>query len=44
MIFKFKIIPKGTTFTVGYVKDNWGSTWDFKGSVGYFCCDYIERV
>ena len=37
-------IPKGTTFTVGYVKDNWGSTWDFKGSVGYFCCDYIERV
>lgn len=37
-------IPKGTVFTVGYVKDNWGSTWDFKGGVGYFCCDYIEKV
>ena len=37
-------IPKGTVFTLGYVKDNWGSTWDFKGGVGYFCCDYIERV
>lgn len=37
-------IPKGTVFTIGYVKDNWGSTWDFKGQAGYFCCDYIERV
>lgn len=37
-------IPKGTVFTVGYVVDNWGSTWDFKGKVGYLCCDYIEKV
>ncbi len=37
-------IPKGTIFEVGYVYDNWGSTWDFKGQVGYFSCDYIERV
>ena len=37
-------IHEGTVFTVGYVKDNWRSTWDFKSSVGYFCCDYIERV
>lgn len=36
-------IPKGTVFTVGYVNNNWGSTWDF-GKVGYFCCDYIEKV
>lgn len=38
-----KTIPKGTIFTVGYVMDNWGSTWDF-GKVGYFCCDYIEKI
>lgn len=37
-------IKKGTVFEVGYVYNNWGSTWDFKGQVGYFCCDYIERV
>ena len=37
-------IPKGTVFTIGYVYNNWGSTWDFKGRVGYFCCDYIEKV
>lgn len=37
-------IPKGTIFEVGYVYNNWGSTWDFKGQVGYFSCDYIERV
>lgn len=37
-------IPKGTTFTLGYVLNNWGSTWDFKGKVGYICCDYIEKV
>lgn len=37
-------IPKGTIFEIGYVKDNWGSTWDFKGKVGYLCCDYIEKV
>lgn len=36
--------PKGTVFTIGYIHNNWGSTWDFKGQVGYFCCDYIERV
>ena len=37
-------IPKGTIFVAGYVYNNWGSTWDFKGQVGYFSCDYIERV
>lgn len=37
-------IPKGTTFNLGYVNDNWGSTWDFKSKVGYLCCDYIEKV
>lgn len=37
-------IPKGTIFEVGYVYNNWGSTWDFKGKVGYFCCNYIERI
>lgn len=37
-------IPKGTIFTIGYVKDNWGSTWNFKGKVGYLCCDYIEKI
>lgn len=37
-------IKKGTVFEVGYVYNNWGSTWDFKGQVGYLCCDYIERV
>ena len=37
-------IPKGTIFEVGYVYNNWGSTWDFKGQAGYFSCDYIERV
>ena len=37
-------IPKGTVFTVGYVNNNWGSTWDFKGQVGYLSCDYIEKV
>lgn len=37
-------IKKGTIFEVGYVYNNWGSTWDFKGQVGYFSCDYIERV
>lgn len=37
-------IPKGTIFEVGYVYKNWGSTWDFKGKAGYFCCDYIEKV
>lgn len=37
-------IKKGTVFELGYVYDNWGSTWDFKGKVGYFSCDYIERV
>lgn len=38
-----KTIPKGTVFELGYVANNWGSTWDF-GKVGYFCCDYIEAV
>ena len=38
-----KTIPKGTVFTVGYVNNNWGSTWDF-GKVGYFSCDYIDKV
>ena len=38
-----KTIPKGTVFEVGYVNNNWGSTWDF-GKVGYFSCDYIEKV
>ena len=37
-------IPKGTEFTVGYVYDNWASTWNFKGQVLYICCDYIEKV
>lgn len=37
-------IPKGTVFTLGYVNDNWGCTRDFKGKVGYLCCDYIEKV
>lgn len=37
-------IPKGTEFTIGYVYKNWGSTWNFKGKVGYFSCDYIEKV
>lgn len=37
-------IKKGTVFEVGYVYNNWGSTWGFKGQVGYFSCDYIERV
>lgn len=37
-------IPKGTVFEVGYIYDNWGSTWDFKGQVGYFCCDYIVKI
>lgn len=37
-------IKKGTIFEVGYVYNNWGSTWDFKGQVGYFCCDYIEKI
>lgn len=37
-------IPKGTVFELGYVYNNWGSTWDFKGQVGYLCCDYIEKV
>lgn len=37
-------IPKGTEFTVGYVYNNWVSTWDFKGQVLYICCDYIEKV
>lgn len=37
-------IPKGTIFEVSYVYNNWGSTWDFKGQVGYFSCDYIERI
>lgn len=37
-------IPKGTKFEIGYVYDNWASTWDFKGQVLYICCDYIEKV
>lgn len=37
-------IPKGTVFELGYVNNNWGSTWDFKGRVGYFSCDYIEKI
>lgn len=37
-------IPKGTVFELGYVYNNWGSTWDFKDKVGYLCCDYIEKV
>lgn len=37
-------IPKGTVFELGYVYNNWGSTWNFKGKVGYLCCDYIEKV
>lgn len=38
------VIPKGTIFTLGYVHDKWGSTWDFKDRVSYICCDYIEKV
>lgn len=41
---KIYTIPKGTEFTVGYVYNNWASTWDFKGQVLYICCDYIEKV
>lgn len=37
-------IPKGTIFEVGYVLNNWGSTWDFKDKVGYICMDYVEKV
>lgn len=37
-------IPKGTKFNVGYVFDNWASTWDFKGQVLYISCDYIEKI
>lgn len=37
-------IPKGTKFEIGYVYNNWASTWDFKGQVLYICCDYIEKA
>ena len=37
-------IPKGIVFELGYVYNNWGSTWDFKGQVLYICCDYIEKI
>ena len=38
-----KTIPKGTTLTIGYVNNNWGSTWDF-GKCGYLSCKYVEKV
>lgn len=38
------IIPKGTVFNLEYVNNNWGSTWNFNDSVGYICCDYIEKI
>lgn len=37
-------IPKNTEFQIGYIYNNWASTWDFKGQVLYICCDYIEKV
>lgn len=39
-------IPKGTTFTVGYVLNKWGSTYDYKNGNDptYFSCDYVEKV
>lgn len=37
-------IPKNETFKIGYVYNNWASTWDFKGQVLYVCCDYIENI
>ena len=42
----FKVIEtikKGTKFKIEYVKDNWGSTWNF-GKVGYVCMDYVKKV
>ena len=37
-------IPKGTVFEVGYVLNDWGSTWDFKDQVGYISMKYVEKV
>ena len=34
-------VAKGTEFTVGYVSNGWGRTWNFNGKIGYFSCDYI---
>lgn len=38
-----KTLKKGTKFTVEYVHNNWGSTWNF-GQGGYVCMDYVKRV
>ncbi|MDB2049350.1 N-acetylmuramoyl-L-alanine amidase [Clostridium perfringens] len=38
-----KTIPKGTVLTIGYVNNNWGSTWDF-GKCGYLSCKYIKKL
>lgn len=37
-------IKKGTVFELGYVLNNWGSTWNFENQALYFCCDYIEKL
>lgn len=37
-------VKKGTIFELGYVHNNWGSTWSFKERDLYFCCDYIDKV
>ena len=37
-------ITKGTVFEVGYVLNNWGSTWDFKDKCGYVSMDYVEKI
>lgn len=41
-----KTIPKGTILTVGYVLNNWGSTYDYKDGTQptYLCCDYVEKI
>lgn len=41
-----KTIPKGTIFTVGYVLNKWGSTYDYKdgNNPTYFSCEYVEKV
>lgn len=37
-------IEKGTVLKLGYIYENWGSTWDFKGRVLYFSCKYISEL
>ena len=39
-----KTIKKGTIMKLGYVYENWGSTWDFNGRDLYFSCKNVSQL